>query len=309
MKMCLQNNVPLCLLGNILLSVSIVIVNKLVYVRTGFPNVTLTFVHFVVTYIGLLLCERLRIFQVKHLPILQILPLAVSFCGFVVFTNLSLGFNTVGTYQILKTLTMPTIMIIQTVAYHRTFSWKIKLTLIPISLGVCLNSAYDVKCNALGTLFALLGVIVTSFYQVWVGEKQKEFQVNSMQLLLYQAPLSALLLFLCLPAIEPPWAEDGLLYRSWSLYDAGLVLLSSLIAFLVNVSIFWIIGNTSAVTYNVVGQMKFCMTLIGGYVIFAEPIQPIQFLGILTTLFGVSMYAYFKIQDRKIIVLPYNTLK
>lgn len=128
--MCLQNNVPLCLLGNIVLSVSIVIVNKLVYVKTGFPNVTLTLVHFIITYLGLLICERLRIFQVKHLPILQILPLAVSFCGFVVFTNLSLGLNTVGTYQILKTLTMPTIMIIQTVAYHRSFSWRIKFTLV-----------------------------------------------------------------------------------------------------------------------------------------------------------------------------------
>lgn len=133
--MCSQNKVPLCLIGNIFLSVSIVIVNKLVYVRTQFPNVTLTFVHFVVTYLGLLVCERLRIFQVKHLPVLQILPLAISFCGFVVFTNLSLGFNTVGTYQILKTLTMPTIMIIQTIIYHQFFPWKIKFTLVRPSLN------------------------------------------------------------------------------------------------------------------------------------------------------------------------------
>ena len=28
------------------------------------------------------------------------MPLALSFCGFVVFTNLSLKYNTVGTYQV-----------------------------------------------------------------------------------------------------------------------------------------------------------------------------------------------------------------
>lgn len=307
--MCMLYSVPLCLFGNILLSVSIVIVNKLVYVKTGFPNVTLTLIHFIVTYFGLLLCEKLRIFQIKHVPIAEILPLAISFCGFVVFTNLSLGFNTVGTYQILKTLTMPTIMIIQTFAYRRSFSWKIKFTLIPISLGVFLNSAYDVQFNVPGTFFALVGVVVTSFYQVWVGEKQKEFQVNSMQLLYYQAPLSVLLLVLCLPIIEPPWIENGFLNRNWSLDDIGLISLSSIIAFLVNVSIYWIIGNTSAVTYNVVGQMKFCLTLINGYAIFAETIQPIQFFGILMTLFGVSLYAYFKVQDQKLPVLPYNALK
>ncbi|GIX81196.1 solute carrier family 35 member E3 [Caerostris extrusa] len=301
--MCERRDVPLCLFGNIVLSVAIVLVNKIVYVRTQFPNVTLTFIHFVVTFCGIKLCESFNVFQVKRLPVLQVLPLAISFCGFVVFTNLSLGFNTVGTYQILKTLTMPTIMLIQTFMYNRNFCWKIKSTLVPISLGVILNSAYDIKFNALGTVFALIGVVVTSFYQVWVGEKQKEFQVNSMQLLYYQAPLSALLLVFCVPIVEPPWTPDGLFYRNWSITDLLLVLLSGVIAFSVNVSIYWIIGNTSAVTYNVVGQLKFCLTLIGGYLIFMEPILPIQFLGILMTMFGVSLYAYFKNQHQK--TLPF----
>ncbi|GFQ97382.1 solute carrier family 35 member E3 [Trichonephila clavata] len=140
-----------------------------------------------------------------------------------------------------------------------------------------------------------------------VGEKQKEFQVNSMQLLYYQAPLSALLLLFCFPIIEPPWASDGLLYREWSTVDLVLVFLSGIIAFLVNVSIYWIIGNTSAITYNVVGQLKFCLTLIGGYFLFTEPVMPIQFLGIITTMCGVSLYAYFKNQDQK--SLPFSVHK
>ena len=36
-----------------------------------------------------------------------------------------------------------------------------------------------------------------------MGEKQHEFQVNSMQLLFYQAPLSALLLLIVIPFVEP----------------------------------------------------------------------------------------------------------
>ncbi|XP_035205143.1 solute carrier family 35 member E3-like [Stegodyphus dumicola] len=128
-----------------------------------------------------------------------------------------------------------------------------------------------------------------------------------MQLLYYQAPLSAMLLFLCLPLIEPPWKSDGLFHKEWSLVDLALILLSGIIAFSVNLSIYWIIGNTSAVTYNVVGQMKFCLTLIGGYLFFTEPILPIQFFGILTTMFGVSLYAYFKTQDQKLYTaLPYT---
>ena len=43
------------------------------------------------------------------------------------------------------------------------FCWFIQ---IPIILGVFLNSYYDVKFNWVGTIYASLGVIVTSVYQV-----------------------------------------------------------------------------------------------------------------------------------------------
>lgn len=56
-----------------------------------------------------------------------------------------------------------------------------------------------------------------AFALQWVGEKQKEFQVNSMQLLFYQAPLSALLLLFVVPIVEPPWAAEGFLNHRWTL--------------------------------------------------------------------------------------------
>ena len=37
---------------------------------------------------------------------------------------------------------------------------------IPITVGVYLNSYYDIKFNLVGIVFATIGVIVTSLYQV-----------------------------------------------------------------------------------------------------------------------------------------------
>ena len=37
---------------------------------------------------------------------------------------------------------------------------------IPVILGVFLNSYYDVHFNVIGTVFAILGVLVTSVYQI-----------------------------------------------------------------------------------------------------------------------------------------------
>jgi solute carrier family 35, member E3 len=44
-----------------------------------------------------------------------------------------------------------------------------------------------------------------------------------------------------------------------------------------------------------VGHLKFCLTLLGGYLLFQEPLTFNQTLGILLTIIGVSSYAHFKV--------------
>ncbi|XP_019753130.1 solute carrier family 35 member E3 isoform X2 [Hippocampus comes] len=285
------------MLANLLSSICIVFINKWIYLHYGFPNMTLTLVHFAVTWLGLFACQTMDVFCPKRLPLRKIGWLALSFCGFVAFTNLSLQNNSIGTYQLAKAMTTPVIILIQTAYYKKTFSNKIKLTLVPIAIGVVLNSYYDVRFNALGTIFATLGVLVTSLYQVWVGAKQHELQVNSMQLLYYQAPLSSGVLLAIIPFFEP-LTGDGGIFGPWSLPALMTVLFSGVVAFLVNLSIYWIIGNTSAVTYNMFGHFKFCITLVGGYVLFQDPLSLNQAMGILCTLAGILSYTHIKLAEQ-----------
>ena len=119
-----------CLSLNVCFSIVIVLLNKWIYTHYGFPNITMTCLHFVFTTLGLLVCRQLGIFQPKALPVLKMLPLSLTFCGFVVFTNLSLQTNTVGTYQLAKTMTTPCIIAIQTYFYSKEFSLKIKSCMV-----------------------------------------------------------------------------------------------------------------------------------------------------------------------------------
>uniref|UniRef100_A0A3P8UST5 Nucleoporin 107 n=2 Tax=Cynoglossus semilaevis TaxID=244447 RepID=A0A3P8UST5_CYNSE len=286
------------LLINLFSSICIVFINKWIYVHYSFPNMTLTLVHFVSTWLGLYVCNKMNMFSPKRLPIRRIVWLALSFCGFVAFTNLSLQNNSIGTYQLAKAMTTPVIILIQTTYYNKTFSTKIKLTLVPITLGVILNSYYDVRFNVPGTVFASLGVLVTSLYQVWVGAKQHELQVNSMQLLYYQAPLSSAFLLSIIPIFEPVTGKGGI-FGPWSIPAMMTVLFSGMVAFLVNLSIYWIIGNTSPVTYNMFGHFKFCITLVGGYLLFHDPLSLNQALGILCTLAGILSYTHFKLMEQE----------
>lgn len=288
----------ICIIWNLVSSIAIVFSNKWIYTNYKFPNVTLTCIHFVMTFFGLQLCIWFKLFSPKRIPLQEMIPLCLSFCGFVVFTNLSLQNNTVGTYQVAKVMTTPAILFIHTTFYNRGYSTQIKLTIFPIVLGVFLNSWYDVRFNITGTIFAILGVLVTAIYQVLVGSKQQEHQLSSMQLLYYQAPLSALVLAFIFPLYEPPFQPGGLL-TNWPVPAVGFVILSGMLAFSVNLSIYWIIGNTSPVTYNMVGHLKFCITLVGGIVIFQDPVSLNQLLGMFLTLLGIICYTNFKVQEQK----------
>lgn len=120
------------LIFNTISSILIVLLNKWVYKYVGFPNLTLTFLHFVVTFVGLILCQKCNVFKVKYVPLKDMMPLAFTFCGFVVFTNLSLQNNTVGTYQVAKVMTTPCIIIIQIFFYSKEFPLRVKLTLVSV---------------------------------------------------------------------------------------------------------------------------------------------------------------------------------
>ena len=115
---------------NLASAIGIVFTNKFIYVRYGFPSMTLTLVHFVMTSVGLQLCAWLNVFSPKRLMIKKTLPLSAAFCGFVVLTNLSLQNNTVGTYQLAKALTTPVILFIQAIFYGKSVTTSVKLTVV-----------------------------------------------------------------------------------------------------------------------------------------------------------------------------------
>eukprot|EP01112_Ceratiomyxa_fruticulosa_P002976 TRINITY_DN1338_c0_g1_i2.p1 TRINITY_DN1338_c0_g1~~TRINITY_DN1338_c0_g1_i2.p1 ORF type:complete len:345 (+),score=51.87 TRINITY_DN1338_c0_g1_i2:558-1592(+) len=287
---------------NITSSIAIVISNKWVFQFSGYTfGTALTVIHFVVTFIGLWVCAQFGIFTIKRLRILDVVPLSLLFCGFVVFTNLSLQYNSVGFYQVMKVLTTPFIVFVQMFYYRMNFEKMVKLSLIPLCIGVALASASDVSVNMVGTIYALVGVVITSFYQIMIGQYQKSLGVDSMQLLFFQAPISAVLLLPIVPVFDNFTALMAYEYDVW---NVSLILLSAVLAFFVNLSIFLVIGRTSAVTYNVVGHFKLCVLIFSGFVVFGNPIKFWNITGLIVTVISVMIYTHVKLQAQAKVAPP-----
>jgi solute carrier family 35 protein E3 len=92
----------LWLVTNVAAVVGIVTANKLVFSHFKFHFGTLlTVIHFTFTSLCLELGKTFGLIERKSgVKWWKVLPLSTAFCGFVVLTNLSLQYNSVGFYQV-----------------------------------------------------------------------------------------------------------------------------------------------------------------------------------------------------------------
>jgi solute carrier family 35 protein E3 len=78
--------------------------------------------------------------------------------------------------------------------------------------------------------------------------------------------------------------------------------LSALLAFLVNLSIFLVIGKTSPVSYNVLGHAKLLVILVSGYTIFSEPYGVQNVIGVTSAVIGIVWYTHLKLKPVVVVI-------
>ncbi len=165
------------------------------------------------------------------------------------------------------------------------------------------------QVNLLGSVYAIVCMVVTAQYQIYVSTKQKELGLNSTQLLTNMVPISAAITLVLVPMLDSTglffeqahalvnyeFSQVRVCLRGCSascdpspssmcccvavvglLWCCAVVVCviqaavltvvgSAVLAVFVNLSIFLLIGATSAVTYNVVGHFKTILILAFRY--------------------------------------------
>lgn len=285
---------------NTMSTIGIVFTNKAIFSDPNLVKMPVTFAafHFTCTSLTLLVVSRFGAFEPRWLKPLQILPLCFAFCGNVILPNLSLAFSSVTFYQLVRILLTPGTAGLNYVFYNTRITMAAGLAIVPICLGVGITTYYDALSSTserttsiYGVVFALAGVTVSCIYTIWIGTFAKKYQVSSMQLLFNQAPWSVLLLSVCIPFSDtlPKMSEVS----ANSLY---LVCLSGAFAILINISQFFIIHGTSALTSTIVGHMKTCSIVALGW-LFGGRMSNMSLFGVMIALSGI--FTYSAIQQKK----------
>ncbi|XP_038982386.1 UDP-xylose transporter 1-like isoform X1 [Phoenix dactylifera] len=281
-------------------SVSIVICNKALISSLGFPfATTLTSWHLMVTFCTLHAAQCLHFFEPNSVDGKTVVVFGLLNGTSIGFLNLSLGFNSIGFYQMTKLAIIPFTVLLETIFLKKKFSRSIKLSLLVLLIGVGIASITDLKLNLLGSILSLLAIATTCVGQIMTSTIQKRLKVSSTQLLYQSSPYQAAILFLTGPFVDQLLTKRSVFAYSYSLVVLGFIILSCLIAVSVNFSTFLVIGTTSPVTYQVLGHLKTCLVLSFGYILLHDPFTVRNIIGILIAIFGMALYSYSCVREAK----------
>ncbi|OIW20027.1 hypothetical protein TanjilG_31945 [Lupinus angustifolius] len=275
-------------------SVSIVICNKALMSSLRFIfATTLTSWHLLVTFCSLHVALKMRFFEHKPFEQKAVMGFGILNGISIGLLNLSLGFNSVGFYQMTKLAIIPCTVMLETLFLAKRFSKSIQFALAVLLLGVGIATITDLQLNALGSCLSLLAVITTCVAQIMTNTIQKKFKVSSTQLLYQSCPYQAGILFISGPFLDKSLTNLNVFTFKYTTQVTFFIVLSCLISISVNFSTFLVIGKTSPVTYQVLGHLKTCLVLTFGYVLLRDPFSWRNILGILIAMIGVILYSYY----------------
>ncbi|XP_021737947.1 UDP-xylose transporter 3-like [Chenopodium quinoa] len=275
-------------------SVSIVICNKALISTLGFHfATTLTSWHLLVTFCSLHVALKMKLFEHKPFERKAVLGFGILNGISIGLLNLSLGFNSVGFYQMTKLAIIPCTVFLETVFFKKQFSRSIQSSLAVLLIGVGIATVTDLQLNALGSFLSFLAVITTCVAQIMTNTIQKKFKVSSTQLLYQSSPYQAATLLISGPFLDKLLTNQNVFTFNYTTQVLIFIIISCLIAVSVNFSTFLVIGKTSPVTYQVLGHLKTCLVLAFGYILLHDPFSWRNILGILIALVGMILYSYY----------------
>ncbi|GFP97449.1 uncharacterized membrane protein at1g06890 [Phtheirospermum japonicum] len=285
---------------NFLVSVSIIMMNKLVLVNVGFNYpIFLTFIHYVCSWLIMALLKALSILSLSPPPkstkYSSLLSLGIVMSLSTGLANVSLKYNSVGFYQMAKIAVTPAIVLAEFVLFRKKISTKKVLALTVVSVGVAVATVTDLQFHFFGACIAVAWIVPSAVNKILWSNLQQQDNWSAMALMWKTTPITLFFLVMLMPSLDPP----GVLSFNWNLYNCATIGGSAILGFLLQWSGALALGATSATTHAVLGQFKTCVILLGGYLLFGSNPGPTSVLGAATALIGMSFYTYLNLQSRQ----------
>ncbi|XP_054789171.1 UDP-galactose transporter 1-like [Prosopis cineraria] len=281
-------------------NVTVIIMNKWIFQKLDFKfPLTVSCVHFICSAMG----GHVVIKVLKLKPLIsvdpedrwrRIFPMSFVFCINIVLGNVSLRYIPVSFMQTIKSFTPATTVVLQWLVWRKQFDWRIWASLVPIVGGILLTSITELSFNMFGFCAALFGCLATSTKTILAESLLHGYKFDSINTVYYMAPSATMIMALPAMLVEGNGVLDWFNTHPYPWSALTIILGSGVLAFCLNFSIFYVIHSTTAVTFNVAGNLKVAVAVLASWLIFKNPISASNAFGCAVTLVGCTFYGYVR---------------
>ncbi|KAK4277878.1 hypothetical protein QN277_015805 [Acacia crassicarpa] len=232
----------------------------------------------------------------SRVQFLKISTLSFIFCISVVFGNISLRYLPVSFNQAIGATTPFFTAIF---AYLMTFkreAWLTYVALIPVVTGVIIASGGEPSFHLFGFIICVAATAARALKTVLQGIllSSEGEKLNSMNLLLYMAPMAVVFLLPATLVMEENVVGITLALARDDVKIIWYLLFNSALAYFVNLTNFLVTKHTSALTLQVLGNAKGAVAVVVSILIFRNPVSVTGMLGYSLTVIGVIFYGEAK---------------
>ena len=287
----------------IALSAGVILYNKYVLTSFGFPfPVTLTMIHMafcsVMAFVIVRVLKMVKgVSMTREAYVQKIVPVGFLFAIVLWLGNSAYVYLSVAFIQMVKAL-MPCVVYLVGVAFKvESFKTRVMANMVAIAVGVSIASYGELNFHAFGFALLMASIVCEAVRVVSIQLllTAADIKLNSVTTLYYVSP--ACFAFLTVPFVflELP----KLLAADDVNVNPAVLLSNATLAFALNVSVYLLIGKTSALTMNVAGVLKDWILIFISSMLFDAPISATQLWGYLLAFAAVCYYNYTKFKERE----------
>lgn len=227
---------------------------------------------------------------------MKIFALSAIFCFSVVCGNTSLRYLPVSFNQAIGATTPFFTAIFAFLITCKKETAEVYLALLPVVLGIVVASNSEPLFHLFGFLVCVgstAGRALKSVVQGILLTSEAE-KLHSMNLLLYMAPMAAMILLPFTLYIEGNVLSFTIQKARGDPFVIFLLLGNATVAYLVNLTNFLVTKHTSALTLQVLGNAKAAVAAVVSVLIFRNPVTVMGITGFGITIIGVVLYSEAK---------------
>ncbi|PNW79459.1 hypothetical protein CHLRE_09g415900v5 [Chlamydomonas reinhardtii] len=284
----------------IFLSAVVILVNKYILDFAGFHfPIALTLSH--MAFCSAVATALIKLGFVKAIDMdntmyfNNVVPIAALFSGTLWLGNAAYLYLSVSFIQMVKAQMPVTVFLTGLLLGTERYSFRYAANLVVVAIGVGTASYGEIQFDLLGFTLQMGSIVTESFRLVLIQLllQARGIKLNPVTTLYYIAP--ACFLFLCFPFT---FIEAPKLFAATDLQvPYGLISLSCVAALALNMSVFLLIGRSSALTMNIAGVIKDWLLIMLSVLLYGSPVTTLQLFGYGVAFAGVTWYNIQKIQQ------------